>query len=735
MFRNVQFIKPAIEFEKQYTGRNHAPMFRKRFVLEDIGDAKLYVCGLGYGYYYINGRPVSEDLLTAPVSNYNKTLWVNVYDVTEFLQVGENCIAVWCGNGWFNEEFPTSWEYDKATWRDLPKFILKLEMDGETIIKSDTSWKCLADSAVWFNALRSGEYFDARKYDADWNNVTYNDSGWDFAAADDTPPTGEFRICECEPIRETTIYECRKVIKTGDQKFVFDFGQNMSGYIRLKAKGKAGQELVIRYAEQLQEDGSLELNHMDIHYPASPVQTDRFICSGEEMIWSPKFVYHGFRYVEIEGLEDADQITAQGVFVHQDVDLRTEFECSEQYLNQLFRAGIMSTYSNMFYQITDCPTREKMGWANDAQASAEQILTNFRAEKVLEKWLQDIRDSMREDGALPGVIPTSGWGYEWVNGPVSDGVLFEIPYRIYLHTGDKKPLIDSKECFDRYLNYLDTRRNEKGFVSFGLLDWACPGLEPVEVPAELINGVLEYFFCKVASLAAGFMGVSGEIYDRKMSAMKERIMDTYLTEGGECTVNHQTAAALMIYYDMYQDLEPLKQQLKNLIEEAGFHHNCGMVGLRRLYMALNKCSLQEYAYRIITAKGYPGYRAWLDLDATTLWEYWDYQLKDDSKNHQMYSDVLSWMVKTILGIQQAEDSAGFKIVRIMPYFFEELNYVRGSCNTYGGKVSVSWKKEAGGIEIIIEVPEGMTVLYEEQRLHAGRYRFDKKCSLCYNQKS
>lgn len=729
MFENQQFMKPSVQLPEKFTGRNYAPMFRKCFQLKELHHASLYVCGLGYGYYYINGRPVSEDLFTAPVSNYTKTLWYNVYDVTGLLKSGENCIAVWCGNGWYNEDFPTSWNHNEAAWRDVPKCILRLDVDGETAVVSDDTWKCQPDSAIWFNDLRSGEYFDARKYEPSWTEVGYDDSAWQSAVADTNPPKGMFRECKCEPIREKEVYSCKEVRQTGPKKYVFDFGQNMSGYIRLSITGEEGQLLTIRYAEQLKEDGSLELNHMENHYPASEFQTDRFICSGKEMVWSPRFAYHGFRYIEIDGLKSSAEASVEGVFVHQDVETRTEFECSDSFLNELFRAGQMATFSNMFYQITDCPTREKLGWANDAQASAEQILTDFKAERVLEKWQQDIRDAMREDGALPGIIPTPAWGFDWGNGPVSDGVLFEVPYRIYLHTGNSQPLLESAQWFDRYLAYLDTRRDEDGFVRFGLPDWACPGLKPVEVPVELINAVLEYRFCQIADLAAQLEKDAPQTaktdYLNRAEALKKRIMSTYLTAEGACTIYHQTAVALMIYYHMYEQLEPLKQQLMTLIEEADFHHNCGMVGLRRLYEALNQCGLQEYAYKIVTAKGYPGYRAWFDLDATTFWEYWDYEKKADSKNHQMYSDVLSWMVKTILGIRQEDDSVGFKKVRVEPYFFEDLEYAKGSCDTCSGKLAVSWKRDGEKIFLEITVPEGMEVTYRNECLSEGTHRMEE----------
>ena len=237
MFEKQQFMKAPIPFTKEFTNRNHAPMFRKSFTLESCGTARLSVCGLGIGYYYINGRKVSGDLFTAPQSDYTKTLWYNEYDVTGLLQEGENCIAVWLGNGWYNEDFETGWRFDEAVWRDVPKCMLRLEVDGVCTVVSDDSWKCQPDSAIYFNGLRSGEYFDARLYDPEWVDTDYDDSSWVQAVKDDNPPAGVFRKCPCEPIRECRVYACKEVIPAGEGRFIFDFGQNMSGYIRLRIAG------------------------------------------------------------------------------------------------------------------------------------------------------------------------------------------------------------------------------------------------------------------------------------------------------------------------------------------------------------------------------------------------------------------------------------------------------------------------------------------------------------------
>ena len=194
-FNQACFIKPNIPFIHEYREVNPAPQFRCKFKLSRFTRATLSVCGLGYGYYWLNGRPVTQDKLTAPVSDYTKTLWYNVYDVTELLTEGENIAAVICGNGFFNETFKTSWNHNLAAWRDNPKFILQLDVDGATVLVSDSGWKCQPESATIYNQLRSGEHFDARLYEPAWNTLGYDDTAWGEALVDNTPPTGILREC------------------------------------------------------------------------------------------------------------------------------------------------------------------------------------------------------------------------------------------------------------------------------------------------------------------------------------------------------------------------------------------------------------------------------------------------------------------------------------------------------------------------------------------------------------
>ncbi len=717
VFENVHFIKCKEPFSKEFSFKNMAPMFRKKVNISEFENVKIRICGLGYAHCYLNGKKITEDLFIAPISNYNKTLWYNEYDVSELICKGENTIAVILGNGFFNETIPTHWKFHEALWRDNPKLIMELIVDGKTIIKSDNTWKCNPQSATYFNQLRMGEYYDANICSEDWMMPDFNDDTWEYAVFDNNEPCRTFRKCECEPIREDKIYKPVTIFKINDTTCVYDFGQNISGYSRLRIKGNKGDEITLRYAECIDEKKQPAYYGMDTYYlkSISGFQTDKIICSGKDLTWSPKFVYHGFRYIEVSGTDYCDKLDISAVFVHQNIKRRTEFECSDQYLNKLFNCGIMSSFSNMFYILTDCPTREKFGWTNDTHCSCEQFLTNFEIEKLLEKWHQDIKDAMKESGELPAIVPTAGWGYHWGNGPVSDGALFEIPYRIYLHTGEDRLLKNSLEYFEKYLNYIETRKDENNFVNFGLDDWATPGGESL-VEVQFINAVLIYSFLKITALACKLSGKEEEIYIKKADDLKRTIKEKYINSSGLCTINEQCSVAMLIYYDLYDDIVPLKNQLKNLLEKNDYHIKCGMVGIRRLLHALSKCELSEYALKLLKKDGYPGYKLWMDNDATTLWEKWDINTNSDSKNHHMYSDFMSWLIKTLGGIKLNEEKCGELEFEFSPHFINGIDFVNMNYETVKGDISVAWTKNDNKVSIVLKKDTEVKIKYNGKYL-------------------
>ena len=721
MFENARFIKSSAS--NDITRKTYAPMFRRRFVVKgSFSKASLVICGLGYIYSYINGQKITQDLFTAPVSNYLKTLWYNEYDVTKFISEGENIFAAVCGNGWYNEVITSAWSYDKSEWNDTPKLIMVLYIDGRAIFTSDDEFRVTVDTPFLFNQLRSGEYYDARKYDNKWNQLSFDDSQWEHAKYDTNPPTGEFRKCECEPINECKVFKAISITQIDGDTYVFDFGQNMSGYVRIDTNLPSGEKLVIKYSELLNPDGTRNTNHMEDYYGESEIETDILICNGEQFSWSPRFTYHGFQYVTISGISDINKIKVQGVFVHQDIAERADFECSNPVLTKLYKCGKVSCWSNMFYQMTDCPTREKLGWLNDARASTKQLLTNFEMEKLFSKWMTDITDAMREDGSMPGIAPTCGWGYDWGNGPVSDGILFEIPYQMYIQTGNPTLLKKTIPYFERYLAYLDSRKDIDHLIKFGLPDWAAPG-EKTQLPVEFINAVLEYYFLHITQIAKKLNGDSDKEYAIKTKQQKEMILNTYIREG-RCIYSEQTAVSMLIYYGIYREMEPLSKQLKELVEKQNYHHNCGMVGLRHLYYALSESGLTDYAVRMITSSDYPSQGYWISLGANTLWELWEPRM---SRNHHMYSDFMGWVIDTLLGIKSNESHPGYSEIHVDPKFPININYAKGYVNTVAGRIEVSWERKQNIISVSINVPKGMRAFYGNNMLDTGNNELEISC--------
>ena len=723
-FEKAQFIKANREFIWDYKETDLAPMFRKTFELKPFSHVEVSLCALGFGTFYINGLKITEDLFISPTSDYEKTLWYTTYNVTTLLKPGENVIACILGNGWYNESLKTPWEYREAVWRDNPKFILEMNVDGKNRVNSDDSWLCKPESHIVFNQLRSGEHFDARLYDPKWNTLDADLSAWEAAIVDPTPPRGKLTISPCPPVRERAVYPARSVIKTGDKRYVFDIGQNISGYIRLNVCQNAGDVITIRYTEQIHEDGSINWNTMDRFYTESPFQTDVFICNGEPFTYSPMFSYHGFQFIEIDGLESPELTQVAGVFTHLDIPTISHFNCSNHDLNRLFEIGVLANYSNMHYILTDCPTREKFGWLNDAKASAEQILMNFDALTFFEKWYVDIVDSIRDDGAMSGIAPTSGCLFDSFTGPICSGVLFEIPYKMYLFTGDNRMMIKAIPAYLKHLEFLKAQKNDEGFIGFGLCDWAGPfeDLQGAPTPVEFTDTALYIEFMQRTVFAA--QQADDIMVEREVQAELSQTVDLfkqrYLKPNGQCTVDEQTAIAMIIELGLYDDLKPLKEQLKANVEKHNFHHNCGMLGLRYLYYALNRLGLQHYSYRIITAEGFPSYIDWLRGGATTLWETWQ---PGNSKNHHMYSDFMLWLMNTLVGINPDSSAPGMKRVIIKPYFADELMYCTGSREMGEGRLEVAWYKEYEKLILTIQVPKGIEALYKEQCLTEGRYTF------------
>ena len=715
MFSDSYFIKPEGVFNRDFAESNASPIFYKTFTLDSVpSSALLHVCSLGIGYAYVNGKRVSEDLFTPPPSDYETRLWYTSYDVQPLLKRGENLILIHCGNGFFNEDMKNGWASTEASWRDFPKAIAELHADGAPIVATDDSWAC-ASSPYVMNRYRMGVTYDARIPAP--STYSPNSPSECKAVRDDKAPKGAFTLYDGEPIREWQTLKHVNVIKTKPSTRVYDFGVTISGYARIRVRGNSGDVIKLRYSENMRDDGSLYTERENTCFLEGEFATERYICNGEAREWSTLFSYYGFRYIEVHCENESALEDIEAVFVTQTLKERASFESSDTFLNKLYECGIRATRSNMFYLPTDCPTREKYGWMNDAQSSSEQILTNFHAESMFSWWNVNICDAFDDKKGLPGIVPTHGWGYDWGNGPVSDGSLFEHVYRIYLHSGSADGLIHNLPYFRRYLAFLKSKEDFNGCIQFGLNDWANPYHKVYNTPLAMINAIYRVKFNKIAALAARLSGEDDKEFTDEEARQRALIKKYWMLPDGRCAFNEQTALAMLIYHGIYDDLEPLKEQLKSCVEAYDYHHTCGMVGLRHLYMALNICGLEEYAMRIVTAHGFPSYREWIDRGASTLWENWNCTL---SKNHHMYSDVLSWLIKTVVGISPDDRDATFDTITVKPFFFEGVSYAKGHYDSPKGRVLVEWQRTDKGITLDITAPCDGYVRYDGKLMDSGK---------------
>ena len=717
MFENAKYIK-ARAHAADFSLHDPAPLFRKEITMEgETEKAQISVQAPGFAVFYINGKPITEDLFISPVSDYRKILWYNTYDVTALLKKGKNTLCAIAGNGFFNESFESAWHFQRARWRDEPMLLISLEVNGKTVAVSDKSWKCSREkSPIIYNHLRSGEYFDARKHDDSWLFADYDDSDWLDAIETEAPSGADLRPINSQPVRE-----CERILPVSLEKtangYTVDFGVTVSGYIDILLTAERGKEISFLYAEELDSACRPKHNEMDkkFFYAESPFMCDKLIASGGIDRFKPHFAYHGFRYVLIEGAE-TEPLEICAHFVHQDVARISSFHSGNEVLNFIYNAGIRSTYSNMFWSLTDCPTREKLGWANDAQASVEQTLINFDIIPLYEKWFEDLKSSMREDGSLPGIIPSPDWGFSY--GPVCDCLLYELPYRIYLYTGNAKMLVDAIPYFEKYLAYVkEQSQTEKPFI---LGDWTGIGSNE-RIPKEFVWDFYMIKAMRITAFARGLAGMDKRDTTACLCSAERDFIKKYTDANGNCTVNEQTALAIMLENGLCKNSATVARQLVEVVTRDELKLTCGMVGVQYLYSALTKAGRADLAYKMIT-ESEPGYKTWYEAGATTLWERWNG--KDaGSHNHHMFSGVIAWFYKALLGIAPTEEHPAFDTVELTPCFLKEVGFVRGSVQTVKGRIGIEWKFDGGKFIYTVDLPPSIKAHFKGNRLVPGENRF------------
>ena len=624
--------------------------FRKAFCADRKISAVVRIAVCGFYELYFNGKQITRGFLSPYISNPNDIVYYDEYQIE--LTAGENVFGILLGNGFQNNPGGYIWDFDKADFRSAPKFAMEIKEGENVLLTSDETFK-IKPSPIRSDDYRFGEIYDANYETEGWNLPGYDDAEWAYALPA-TPPKGELRLADIDPIVKECELSPVEIINCEDG-YIYDFGLSHTGICRITVRGYKGQEIVLRHADSL-KDGDLNLEQIwfadrwerDKHI----VHKDIYICKGSETeSYTPRFTYHGFRYVKVTGItkEQATKELLTFLVYHTALETRGEFTCSDPVATKLQELTRRSIISNFHHFPTDCPQREKNGWTADAALSCEAALLNFNPERNYKEWLRNICKAQREDGALPGIVPTGGWGFHWGNGPAWDCVLAWIPYYTYLYRGETEMISQSAETFVKYLRYLRSRCDENGILAIGLGDWCHVGGLPPKAPLAVTDTITAMDIARkmAVMLEAVKMADEAEFAEKEALAYKSAIrgklidQNTLLAEG-----NCQTSQAMALHYGVFEEAEKETafQRLLELIHDADDHIDVGVLGGRVIFHVLSDFGYSDLAFHMITREDYPSYGNWIKRGATTLWENF---LPDgvSSMNHHFWGDISLIIIK------------------------------------------------------------------------------------------
>jgi alpha-L-rhamnosidase len=698
------------------------PYFRKEFISQkQIASARIYVTSLGLYELFLNGQKVGNQLFTPGWTSYNKRLQYQVYDVTSLIKK-ENAIGAILGDGWYRGGL--TWDQRRNVYGKELALLLQLQIkyaDGTSqTITSDGSWK-VSTGAIISSEIYNGEIYDSRLDMPGWSQPNFVDNSWqpvtllnhsytDLVASDGVP---------VEAIQTITP---KRILITPKGETVFDLGQNMTGWVRLRIKGYTGDTIQLKFAEVLDKTGNFYTANL-----RSAKATDCFILkNNQEEIFEPHFTYHGFRYVEIEGLKGTptiDQIT--GVVIHSNMQPTGYFSCSDSLINQLQHNIQWGQKGNFLDVPTDCPQRdERLGWTGDAEVFSPTAAFNFNVAPFYTKWLKDLAVDQLSNGLVPHVIPDvlneQGGATGWAD------VSVIIPWNVYLSYGDIRILKVQYSSMRAWVDYINTRAGNKhlweGDPQFG--DWLAFATNQSDYPGATTdkNLIATAYFAHSSMLlsqAASVLGKEDDAlkYKKLFDEIKEAFNREYVTQEGRIMSNTQTAYVLALAFHLLPD--SLNESAANYLAEdvRNFGHlTTGFLGTPLLCEMLTKTGHADLAYMLINRKEYPSWLYPVTQGATTIWERWDGQKPDgsfqdvgmNSFNHYSYGAVGDWLYRYVAGLNLDPSQPGYHHIFFNPLPGGGLTCAIAKLMTMYGQVTSDWKIENGNIIYHIVIPANAT---------------------------
>ena len=703
--------------------RLSARYFRKEFAAKPVlKRATAYVAGLGLYHLYLNGYLVGNDGLTPSPTDYTKAVKYNTYDVSSVIKNGANTIGAVLGNGRY---FTMRQNYKplKIKTFGYPKMLLQLKLeyaDGSVEwVNTDDTWKVTADGPIRSNNEYDGEEYDATKELTGWVNTGFNDAQWlkpDLVSA----PGGQLEAQMNEQVKVTHIVKPISIKPLGPGVFVLDMGQNMAGWLQIKVKGNKGDKVTLNFAETLKPDGDLYTANL-----RDAKVTDVYTLKGEGTeTWHPAFVYHGFKYVKISGLEGTPALNDfEGQVVNDDLDTVGSFATSDSLVNHIYRNacwGIIANYKGM---PLDCPQRnERMPWLADHATGSYSESFVYDNSRFYAKWLDDIEEAQKPDGAIPDVAPAF-WNY-YSDNMSWPGTYLIVADMLYNQYADDKPIAKHYASMKKWLDYMKAKYMADGIVTkdkYG--DWCVP-----PESAKLIHSadtlrstdghlIATAYYFRMLTLMKHFATILGKQQDiKEFDALSAQInlafnKEFFNARDARYANNSVTSNLLPLYFGMVP-ADKRQAVFKNIVDKIVISNNehisTGVVGTQWLMRSLTDNGRTDIAWKLATNTTYPSWGYMVNRGATTFWELWNGDTASpqmNSQNHVMLlGDLLVWLYEDLAGIKSSAQYAGFQQLVMSPQPVDGLNFVNASYHSAHGLIKSNWKKQNGHFIWNISIP-------------------------------
>lgn len=713
---NATWINPEVDKKE---GHQPASYLRNAFDLSEVGEARLYITAHGLYEAFLNGKRIGDFVLAPGVSSYQQRLHYQTYDVTDLLQVGRNSIEITLGDGWYRSCSGVSGE--RNFYGDEIALLFQLESDGITVCKSDLTWEASQEGPILENDMQQGEIYDARKERiTSWHPVNVVDFGYE-----------NLTCSNSVPITEMERFEGNLII-TPNGEMVIDYGQNLAGYIEFSLNAHEGDTIIIHHGETLDENGNFTMENFqdrERHVEGGIRQRVEYFCKEGVNHYKSKFTIWGFRYGKIETQVDLAEAKFTSIAVYSKMDRISEFECSNEDVNQLVKNCLWSMKSNFCDVPTDCPTRERAAWTGDAGVFAETGLYLAENYSLFRKWLGECRLNQTEDGKVVNIAPPNqkpsmftailsgsvGWG---------DACII-VPYTLYKRYQDLQILEENYAMMKSWYGFLIKRASNKKEeellfkenpyseytietgVDYG--EWCEPGVNPqlaMRSPQYKVATAYLAYSGRLLSEIAQLLNRVDEAHYYKEVSEKATLAYRYVaTENGRIRSERQAEYVQAIQFGLLEEKDTIQaaSDLNDLVVRCGYHLNTGFLSTPYLCEVLTRYGYVETAYRLLLQDTMPSWLYSVKKGATTIWETWD-GIDESGKvkaslNHYSYGAIVGWLFKDISGIRVENG----KII-IEPKPSPQIEHVRGTYHSPIGTIVSEWKFTDKGIHFIISIP-------------------------------